>query len=984
MKITLPIIAAAVALPLAAANIKPGDALNGFTVKSITDLPEVQGRLVRMCYEKNGADLAWLDRDDDNMTFAIGFRTLPSDDTGVAHILEHSVLCGSEKYPVKEPFVDLLKSSFATFLNAWTSSDATMYPVCSRNRTDFMNLIDVYMDSVLHPLSVKSPLAFQQEGWHYELASADGELKRNGVVYSEMKGAFANPERRLHHELRRLVYPDSCYGYVSGGDPAAIPELTFEKYKTFYKRFYHPSNARIFLDGKIDLPEVLTKLDSFLSAYPRAEVDAAVVFQKPVSQSKTVEYEIGSDEKPEGKILLGDAWVFGRFDDRDKYMAMDVLTDALAGDNEAPLKKALLEKGLCEDVRLGVGGGAQLEVSLVVKNVKLENVPAVRTTVRDTLVTLAKNGLNHARLTALLDRAEFHDREKDYGGFPRGLAFFSDAYDQWLYGGDPANAFRNASRFAELRTRLNNGWFEKLLKEVFIDNTHHAELTMIPSPTLGATRAAAEKAELEKIKAGWTKEEIEKVLADCRALEAFQTRPDKPEDKAKLPVLSVKDIPVEGPVTKSEIITHDGVTIVRPHTQANGVLHMALAFEVSDLTTEELADLPMLGRVLGDVATAKHSIADLRNELDGKLGNFGFSCSVQGKPGEVNSARPYVIVSASALESHKEDVLRLIPEVLRETQFSDERAIGDLLKQSRIGAERATMGLGGRGHPFRRAAAQVAVRAAIEEVLYGFAQIRHLQKLDSGYAKDGEAFCSRLEKLAKKIFVKNRLTVCLTDNIPSSFADAMAKAFPQGEIGMPVAHKLFPKKNEGFRIPAGIGFAARVAHPTKSVYTGSGVVACRILSLDYLWDEIRVKGGAYGGNIRVRPDGDAGWLSWNDPKPARSLDVYTSCGDALRKLIEKEESFDRYIVSAIAATEPYLSPSVEAGNAFSLYLSGRTPNDLQRLRKEMLATTVADLKAFADTADELAKNSAVCVLAGPKLLEACSNKLDVVESVIQK
>ncbi|MDO5320539.1 MAG: insulinase family protein, partial [bacterium] len=696
------------AIPLVAASLKPGDVMSGFTVKSVTDLPEVQGRLIRMEYTKNGADLAWLERDDDNKTFAIGFRTLPYDDTGVPHIIEHSVLCGSEKYPVKEPFVDLLKSSFATFLNAWTSADSTMYPVCSRNPTDFLNLVDVYMDSVLHPLSVKSPLAFKQEGWHYELDKADGELKRNGVVYSEMKGAFANPERLLYHESSRLLFPDTCYGFVSGGDPKAIPELTFEKYKTFYNRFYHPSNARIFLDGKVDLPAVLAKLDGFLAAYPRAEVDAPVMIQKPVSATKTIEYEIGADEKPEGKVLMSDAWVFGRFDEREKYMAMDIVTDALVGDNDAPLKKALLERGLCEDVRFGVGSHAQLLLSLVVKNVKAENVEAVRRTVRATLESIVAKGLDHARLAALIDKAEFHDREKDYGGTPRGLAFFSDAYDQWLYGGDPADAFRNASRFASLRAKLGTGWFEQLLRTSVLENPHHAELTMLPSTTLGAARREAEKAELAKVKASWSKDELDEVLATCRALEKHQTTPDRPEDVAKLPLLSIKDVPVKGPVTAREIVSLDGVTVVRPHTQANGVLHLGLYFDVSDLSTEEIADLPMLARVLGDLATAKHPISALRNELDGKLGKFGISETVYGKVGDAKNVRPCMAVTVSALESRKVDVVRLVPEVLLETAFSDTKAVGDLLKQMRIAAERQTMGLSGRSHPFRRAAAQLS------------------------------------------------------------------------------------------------------------------------------------------------------------------------------------------------------------------------------------------------------------------------------------
>ena len=983
MNKTISAIALAATLPLAAA-FKPGDTLSGFTVQSVTELPEVQGRLVRMTYAKNGADLAWLDRDDDNMTFAIGFRTLPSDDTGVPHIIEHSVLCGSEKYPVKEPFVDLLKSSFATFLNAFTSADSTMYPVCSRNPTDFLNLVDVYMDSVLHPLSMKSPLAFQQEGWHYELDKADGELKRNGVVYSEMKGAFANPERLLRHETLRLLYPDTCYGFVSGGDPKAIPELTFEKYKAFYNRFYHPSNARIFLDGKVDLPAVLAKLDGFLAPYPRAEVDAPVMIQEPVAATKTIEYEIGADEKPEGKVLMSDAWVFARFDAREKYMAMDVITDALAGDNDAPLKKALLEKGLCEDVHFGVGGQAQMCVSLVVKNVKRENVETVRRTVRETLAGVVAKGLDHARLAALIDRAEFHDREKDYGGTPRGLAFFSDAYELWLYGGDPADAFRNASRYAALRAKLETGWFEQLLRTAVLDNPHHAELTMLPSPTLGAARREAEKAELAKIKASWSKEELDKVLATCRALAQHQTTPDRPEDVAKLPLLSVKDVPVKGPVTAREIVDLDGVALVRPHTQANGVLHLGLYFDASDLTTGELADLPMLARVLGDLATARHPIDALRNELDGKIGNFGISGTVYGKAGDAKDVRPYMAVTVSALESRKADVVRLVPEVLLETVFTDTKAVGDLLKQRRIAAERQTMGLSGRSHPFRRAAAQLSARGVVEDALSGFAQIRHLQAADAAFATGGPAYCSRLAALARKVFVRNRLTVCLSDNIPAAFAREVAAKFPRGILGAPAVRTLLPRRAEGFRIPAGIGFAARVAHPTPSIYTGRAVVAARILSLNYLWDEIRVKGGAYGGNFRTRPDGDAGWLSWNDPKPARSLDVYATCGDALRKFADGPEALDRFIVSSVAATEPYQTPSTETFGAADLYLSGRTPDDLQRLRAEMLGTTKADLKAFADTVDALAKDSAICVLAGPQLLDACSNKLDVVESVIHQ
>lgn len=972
--------AAAAALPIAAIDLKPGDELSGFVVKDVVSLPEVQGRLVRMEFAKNGADLVWLERDDDNMTFAIGFRTLPSDDTGVPHIIEHSVLCGSDKYPVKEPFVDLLKSSFATFLNAYTSSDHTMYPVCSRNRADLLNLMDVYLDAVFHPLSVKSPLAFRQEGWHYELASADAELTRNGIVYSEMKGAFSTPERRLYHELRRLLYPQTCYGFVSGGDPAAIPTLDFEGYKAFYNRFYHPSNARIFLDGRIDLKAVLAKLQGFLEPYPRKAVDAEIEYQKPVSADKTMQYEIGAAESEEGKVILGDAWVFGKFDEREKCMAVDVLTDALAGSNEAPLKKALLAKGLCEDVYMGVGGAAQVEASLVVKNVKRENVDEVRRTVRSVIASLAEKGLDHARLAALLDRAEFRDREKDFGETPRGLGFLSDAFDFWLYGGDPADAFRNASRFASLRSKIEAGWFERLLREAFLDNPHHASITFVPSRTLAAENAAAEKAALAKVKAGWTKEQLDKVLADCRALEAYQAAPNKPEDVAKLPVLAVKDVPAEAPVIKTEVTTVDGTTVVRPHTQANGVVHAELAFSLADLTLEELADMPMLAAVLGNLATEKHTIEALRNEIDGKLGRFTAGAMAAARGDE---ASPYLEVDVSALEAKWADVVRLVPEVLRETSFADTNAVGRILKQRRIGAERAATGLSARPLPFRRAAAQLTARGALDETLSGFAQIRRLQSADNAFAAEGSAYCERLAALARRVFTRDRLVMCVTDNAPAAWAAQLAATLPSGAMGAPVAYRPFPRRNEGFRISAGIGFAARVAHPAERLYSGSAVVAARILTLNHLWQEIRVKGGAYGGNFGVRRNGDAGWLSWNDPKPGRSLGVYSGSGDALRAFADGAEAIDRYVIGAVAVTEPYLSASAEMGLAMERHLNGVTAADLQRLRDEMLKTTKADLRAFAAKVDAVAADATVCVLGGAEPIKTCAGQLDVVEDVAE-
>ena len=968
----------------AAGAYQPGDRLHGFEVTAVTPLPEVQGTLVRMTYSKNGAELAWLDRADDNMTFAIVFRTIPEDDTGVAHILEHSVLCGSEKYPVKEPFVDLLKSSFATFLNAWTASDHTAYPVCSRNGKDFLNLIDVYMDAVLHPLSVKSPLAFRQEGWHWDIERADADLSRNGVVYSEMKGAFAKPEELIRHELRRMLFPGNTYSFVSGGDPAHIPELTFEKYKDFYFRHYHPSNAHIFLDGTVDLPAVLAKLDAFLSAYSRRDVDMAVPLQKPVSASKTMEYELAPGESPSGKTLVADAWVFAPWKDREKAVAFDVLSDALAGSNEAPLAKALLSRGLCEDVGLWLGGDEQLAATFYAKNVKDGKVGEVRRVMRETLAELAEKGLDRNRIAAVLDRHEFQEREKDTGGTPRGLAYFWDAATAWAYCGDPAVAFRHAAVYSSLRTKLAAGWFEKFLREALLDNTHHAELTMTPSATLAAERAAAEKKALAAVKAGWTKKELDDALETKRMLTERQNRPDAPEDVAKLPRLAVSDVPLRGPErmqSLTNVPSAGGAPVLRVRTGANGIAYVELHFQLHGLSLEELADVNLLSNLFGELATENRSALALHSEMDSRLGRFSVSAASYGRPD--GEAVACVGVSVCALEEKRDEIVRLVPEVLLRTKFDDVKAVGDILRQLRRAKERATMGIGARQYAFRRAAAALSERGVRAEALDGIEQIRHLQKLDDAYVKDGAAICRRLDALRRRIFTRERIALCcMADNTSAEWAAKLLGAFPEsGERHGFAPYGLRPKAAEGFRTPGGVAFAAKASR--LGPYVGSAVVAARILTLDYLWDEIRVRGGAYGANFSIRPDGDGGYLSWNDPKPGRTLGCYDKSGATLRAFANGDAPLDKYVVSAVAATEPYETPSAQVASAAVRFLQGRSPEDVQRLRAEMLRTTKADVAKFANVLDGLVPEGSICVIGGGEAFADATNLFERVEAVAE-
>ena len=946
-------------------SMKPNDTLHNFTVQSVTELPEVPGRLWRMIYTKNGADLVWLEREDENKTFAIAFKTIPPDDTGVAHIMEHSVLCGSRKYPVKEPFVDLLKSSLATFLNAMTYPDKTVYPVATRNATDFLNLIDVYMDAVLHPLSIESRMALDQEGWHYEFDDK-GKLIRNGVVYSEMKGVFSNPDSIAFWETMNLLFPDCCYSHESGGDPAHIPDLTFEAYKAFHARYYHPSNARIFLDGKMDVDAVLAKLDCFLKDYDRAEVRAEIPIQKATSNKATVQYEVAEDNKE--KYILVDGWVIGRFDERERQLAFSVLSEVLAGSNEAPLKKALLEKGLCEDVEMGAESVQQTAAMLTIRNTSKEKAAECRRIVRETLERLVREGLDRKRIEAVLNKCEFLVREKDSGSYPRGLSFMEAALENWMYGGDPAEGFRYKAVFDSLRAKIATGGFERYLREIFIDNPHHVELTLEPSTTLGEERRKKLEGEMAATLSSWDEKKIAEVKATAAKLKEFQKSKDRPEDTAKLPKLAVKDIPVKGEEIKEEIVTVEGCTVIRPNVGADGIFYLELYFSLADLTGAELSEVPFFATLLGELATERFGALELKSEIDANLGRFSVGTKVFDAKG---TATPYLSVQIAALEAKRADAIRIAKEVLLATKFDDVKAADDLLKQERQGMEQG-IATGGNQYAMRRAGARLSRQNEMDELLSGIAQLRWLQK-----AKVDKALLAHYAAFARRIFTKGRLTVCLTDNMSKDFVAEVVGAWPDGaaaemasnwNAGLPDA-----AGGEGFSIPAEVAYAGVASRlPKGTEYHGSQIVGARILTLDHLWNEIRVLGGAYGMGLVVRPDGDVQYMTYRDPNPARSLEKIAESGAALKKFCDGDADFDKYVVSAIGKTEPYLSPRLEAQRASELYLSGRTPDDVARVRAEILSTKKDDLVRFAEMLTALSKGATTCVVGGKKPLAACN------------
>lgn len=958
--------------------------MHNFRVKYSQELPEIGATLWRMEYEKNGADLIWLERNDENKTFAIAFKTIPEDDTGVFHILEHSVLNGSKKYPIKEPFVELIKSSMATFINAMTFADKTMYPVSSKNPKDFLNLMDVYMDAVFNPLSISDPHAFRQEGWHYELENPQDELKCNGVVYSEMKGAFASSDTVMFSEMNRQLFPDNCYGYVSGGDPDHIPELTYENYLASHRKFYHPSNSRIILDGNLDIDAALKLLDGYLCEYDRLDIDVDIPYQKPVCpQEKICSYEIGPEEDDKNKAILAKGWVFGDYKELEKSLAFSVLTEALSGSNESPLTKAVLDAGLADDVSFIKDDGImQLCSYLVIRNCDPENRERIWEIVDNTVKKLASEGLDHKQLYGILNRIEFSTREKDFGSMPVGLVYAIMSLESWLYGGDPAANLCYDELFASLRKKVEEGWFEKLLKETIIDNLHCAKLCMMPSRTLGDEKRKKESERLLQIKSEWSSDRISEVISQFKALRERQETPDTPEQLAALPALELSDIPKNAAKTAQTVFSISDVTVLHQPLKTDGIIYLNLYFSLADTPIEKLGYASFLTDLIGHIATENFSALELSGELQSCLGRFDALTSVFADFSQTDNASPYIAVKLSLLEKNKADAVRLIDEILNRSRFDDKGYICNILRQQRIWLEQSVISRGD-SYAARHTLASFSAKGAVSEAMDGIDMLRFLQKSDAEYESSKDEFISNITDIYKKVFSKNRLTVSITGEIDEDWLCEIIDKLGESEMGAAAVYNKKAIVNSGFAIPAEIGFASIAANlrDIGGEFTGAARVAAQLLTYDYLWNDIRVKGGAYGTRLSIHTDGETSFTSYRDPSPARSIESFYKCGEMLRKFCESGSSPDKYIISTIAAIEPLLTPRAAGEQAAVRYLCGRTFEDVEAERSQILGTTNDDLLKFSFTLDKICSESGVCVVGGKNVLDALGGTLDCVEAL---
>jgi len=948
-----------------------GTLIYGFCVKSVTALPDVEGRMWRMTYEKNGAELVWLERKDDVKTFVIAFKTLPEDDTGVAHILEHSVLSGSGKYPVKSPFDELRKSSLRVFMNAMTGRDRTYYPFSTRNNQDFLNLADVYLDAVFDPNVLRSPLAFRQEGWHYEIDEATGNLSYNGVVYNEMKGVFADPERAASRDVLHYLYPDTVYGNDSGGKPEAIPNLTYEKFCAFYKKYYHPSNARIFLDGSVDLPSILEKLDGYLKRYDRSDDAVVIPIQKPVSCRKQIKYPSSECER---KTILVDAWSVGNSRDVDRRAMLDVLEYYLAGSNESPIKKALLAEGLCEDVQLYWYGYQQLPMVLVVRNTTDEMAAKCREVVRKTLIRLVDDGLDKKRLHAIINKNEFAEREINTSR-PRGLAYFSRAMAHWFYGGDPAAEFDISRTYSRLRQGVDAGLFEKCLKEMLIDNSHHVELTFSPDISLKGVEDKRVEDEIARKKSMMSEAEVLSLKKELEELLAYQNREDSKSAKSTIPSLRVSDIPSSGRIVDHVRVDNEDFVAFKTKPTSKGIVYFTVYFPIDDLNAAQLVKVPLLARLLGKLPTCKHDVLSLQTELMSTVGRVEYSTLAE-KRGN------FLRVKVATLASKDMDTLNLMKEVLCETRFDDISMIAKVHKQKLLSAERNVRTRG--DHISKSVASrQISRRWASDDVLHGLEQLKWLQntEITTDVAKE-------LGELARKIFAGGNIVISYTDNMSTEAASALKTMFNSLDIRAKSRSEIsFADADiEAIEIDGDTGYSGTISTlPDGCLYNGSMAVAAKIISLEYLYKEIREKGGAYGTGMTISPSGRISAYTYRNPTPLKSFDVIVKSGDALRSFLNSDRELDRYIVATIAGMDPYLPPQDEAFELVELYMAGRSFKDKESDRKQVTGIKREKLLMIADMLDSCLKNSKHFVVGGLRQIKDVSiDKVVKLESVMSR
>lgn len=944
-------------------------------------------------HKKSGARIAILSNNDDNKVFYIGFRTPPEDETGVPHIIEHTTLCGSKKFPVKDPFIELAKGSLNTFLNAMTYPDKTVYPVASCNDQDFKNLMDVYLDAVFNPNITKYEEIFKQEGWHYELTGKDDELKINGVVYNEMKGAYSSPDEVLSSQIYRSLFPDNTYSKDSGGNPEYIPKLTYEAYLDFYHKYYHPSNSYIYLYGDMDVVERLEWLDKeYLSLYDYKKVNSEINKQPAFDEIKNVEaqYSITMDDSQENKTYLSYNRVVGDSLDEMLYQAFDVLDYALVSSPGAPVKQALIDAGIGDDVYGSYDAGILQPVfSFVAKNANASQADEFESIIESTLKEVVKTGINKEALLAGINSSEFKFREADFGQFPKGLLFGLNCLDSWLF--DDMKPFIHLEclgTFAKLRKAVDTDYFEKLIQEYLLDNTHGSSVTVKPKRGLGNEREEALAKELSDYKASLSDEEIKKLIEDTEHLKKYQEEPSSDEDLRKLPMLTRADMKKNAmPFSNIEDELLD-VKVVRHDIESNGIDYISFLFDAGDFAQSELGYLGFFTNALGLVSTEKYSYTDLANATNIYTG--GISTGTASHP-DIKDRNNFVFkfeVKLKVLEKNLDKALELMEQMLLSSDFTDTKRLGELVAQIKA---RLQANLSSSGHlvAAMRSMSSFSRYALYQDELKGIAFYRSICRIEKELSESPKSVSDKLAAIARKLFARNRMLISFTGN-----NEAYGNAKPSLEKVIAGFNKMsavgnqaevhFNTAKEAFIDASQIQYVAKTGDFICEGYEYTGALRLLriILSYDYLWINVRVKGGAYGCMNTFLRSGESYFVSYRDPNLSDTLDVYDRIPEYIKSFSPDERDMTKYIIGTFSALDTPMNPEAKGSRSLSAYLEGITYEQIQKERNEILNAQPEDIRRLADLVKAVLKKDSICVIGNENMIKESAGLFENVEKLI--
>lgn len=944
-------------------------------------------------HKKSGARIAILSNNDDNKVFYIGFRTPPEDETGVPHIIEHTTLCGSKKFPVKDPFIELAKGSLNTFLNAMTYPDKTVYPVASCNDQDFKNLMDVYLDAVFNPNITKYEEIFKQEGWHYELTGKDDEFKINGVVYNEMKGAYSSPDEVLSSQIYRSLFPDNTYSKDSGGNPEYIPKLTYEAYLDFYHKYYHPSNSYIYLYGDMDVVERLEWLDKeYLSLYDYKKVNSEINKQPAFDEIKNVEaqYSITMDDSQENKTYLSYNRVVGDTLDEMLYQAFDVLDYALVSSPGAPVKQALIDAGIGDDVYGSYDAGILQPVfSFVAKNANASQADEFESIIENTLKEVVKTGINKEALLAGINSSEFKFREADFGQFPKGLLFGLNCLDSWLF--DDMKPFIHLEclgTFAKLRKAVDTDYFEKLIQEYLLDNTHGSSVTVKPKRGLGNEREEALAKELSDYKASLSDEEIKKLIEDTEHLKKYQEEPSSDEDLRKLPMLTRADMKKNAmPFSNIEDELLD-VKVVRHDIESNGIDYISFLFDAGDFAQSELGYLGFFTNALGLVSTEKYSYTDLANATNIYTG--GISTGTASHP-DIKDRNNFVFkfeVKLKVLEKNLDKALELMEQMLLSSDFTDTKRLGELVAQIKA---RLQANLSSSGHlvAAMRSMSSFSRYALYQDELKGVAFYRSICHIEKELSESPKSVSDKLAAIAKKLFARNRMLISFTGN-----NEAYGNAKPSLEKVIAGFNKMsavgnqaevhFNTAKEAFIDASQIQYVAKTGDFICEGYEYTGALRLLriILSYDYLWINVRVKGGAYGCMNTFLRSGESYFVSYRDPNLSDTLDVYDRIPEYIKNFSPDERDMTKYIIGTFSALDTPMNPEAKGSRSLSAYLEGITYEQIQKERNEILNAQPEDIRRLADLVEAVLKKDSICVIGNENMIKESAGLFENVEKLI--